>query len=104
MSLQTFEPETRREQARRRLIASIRRSLRKFGKELRIIRRALVHPEVPWYAKLVAWCSILYVFSPIQLLPNFIPVLGQMDDVLVVSLGTKFLRKRVSPSVLEGLG
>jgi uncharacterized membrane protein YkvA (DUF1232 family) len=56
---------------------------------------------VPWYAKLVAACAVLYVFSPIQLIPNFIPIIGQMDDVLVVGLGIRFLRKYVPQNVLD---
>jgi len=56
---------------------------------------------VPWYAKAVAGCAVLYVFSPIQLIPNFIPIIGQMDDVLVVSLGIKFLRRCVPKEVLD---
>jgi uncharacterized membrane protein YkvA (DUF1232 family) len=72
-----------------------------FFQQFRIIRRALRHPQVPWYAKLVAGGAVLYVVSPIQLIPNFIPVIGQMDDVLVVGLSVKFLRKCVRPDVLE---
>ena len=39
--------------------------------------------------------------SPIQSIPNFIPIIGQMDDVLVVALGVKYLRRWVPQSVLE---
>jgi uncharacterized membrane protein YkvA (DUF1232 family) len=56
---------------------------------------------VPWYAKLVAACSICYVFSPVQLIPNFIPVIGQLDDVLVITLGLKVLKKWVPQEVLK---
>jgi uncharacterized membrane protein YkvA (DUF1232 family) len=48
---------------------------------------------VPWYAKLVAACSICYVFSPVQLIPNFIPLIGQLDDMLVITLGLRVLKK-----------
>lgn len=50
---------------------------------------------MPWYAMLVAECSICYVFSPIQLVPNFIPLIGQLDDMLVITLGLKVLKKWV---------
>jgi uncharacterized membrane protein YkvA (DUF1232 family) len=56
---------------------------------------------VPWHAKTVAGCAVLYVISPIQLIPNFIPVIGQLDDVLVVTLAIKFLRRSVPQSVLD---
>jgi uncharacterized membrane protein YkvA (DUF1232 family) len=83
------------------LAETLKTSVRRFFQEFRVIRRALRHPQVPWYAKTVAGCAVLYVFSPIQLIPNFIPIIGQMDDVLVVSLGIKFLRKHVPQNVLD---
>ena len=44
-------------------------------------------PRVPWYAKVVAACVAAYAFSPIDLIPDFIPVLGYLDDVIIVPLG-----------------
>jgi uncharacterized membrane protein YkvA (DUF1232 family) len=86
---------------RQTLAETLKASARRFLGQFRVIRRALRHPLVPWYAKMVAGCAVLYVFSPIQLLPNFIPIIGQTDDVLVVSLGIKFLRKCVPQEVLD---
>jgi uncharacterized membrane protein YkvA (DUF1232 family) len=80
---------------------TLKKILSRFFRQFRIIRRALRHPRVPWYAKAVAGCAVLYVFSPIQLIPNFIPIIGQSDDVLVVSLGIKFLKKYVPQNVLD---
>lgn len=88
-------------QSRRSLSEKLKASIARFFKQFRIIRRALVHPQVPWYAKTVAGCACLYVISPIQLIPNFIPVIGQLDDVLVVTLAIKFLRRSVPQSVLD---
>ncbi len=79
------------------LMTSIKRLLREF----RIIRRTLVHPEVPWHAKLVAGFALLYLVSPIQLIPNFIPIIGQTDDVVVVMLAMRYLRKYVPKGVLR---
>src|SRR6476620_5413525 len=44
-------------------------------------------PRVPWYAKLVAGAGAAYAFSPIDLIPDFIPVLGYLDDVIIVPAG-----------------
>jgi uncharacterized membrane protein YkvA (DUF1232 family) len=88
----------RKEQA---LAETLKAPARRFLTQFRVIRRALRNPQVPWYAKMVAGGAVLYVFSPIQLIPNFIPIIGQMDDVLVVSLGIKFLRKWVPQNVLD---
>jgi uncharacterized membrane protein YkvA (DUF1232 family) len=60
-----------------------------------------VHPQVPWHAKAVAGCAVLYVVSPIQIIPNFIPIIGQMDDVLVVTLAIKYLKRYVPQDVLD---
>ena len=79
----------------------LKTSIRQLFKQFRIIRGALVHPQVPWHAKAVAGCAFLYVVSPIQIIPNFVPIIGQMDDVLVVTLAIKYLRRYVPQSVLE---
>lgn len=53
-----------------------------------------------WYAKVVAACTAGYLFSPIQFIPNFIPVIGFLDDVLVLFLGAKLLQRITPPDVL----
>jgi uncharacterized membrane protein YkvA (DUF1232 family) len=71
-----------------------------------VVRRAhtmklvLKHPLVPWPTKFVAACSLGYLVSPIQLIPTFIPVIGQLDDLFVLFLGFKFVRKTTPPNVL----
>jgi uncharacterized membrane protein YkvA (DUF1232 family) len=70
-------------------------------REFRVLTRALVHPKVPWYAKLVCGCAVLYVVSPVQLIPNFIPIVGQLDDFLVIGLSVRLLKRSVPPTVLE---
>jgi len=44
-------------------------------------------PRVPWYAKLLAGAVAAYALSPIDLIPDFIPVLGYLDDVIIVPAG-----------------
>jgi uncharacterized membrane protein YkvA (DUF1232 family) len=61
---------------------------------------AFKHPHVQWYAKLVAACTAGYLFSPIQLIPTFIPVIGLLDDFLVLFLGVKLLQKMIPPKIL----
>jgi uncharacterized membrane protein YkvA (DUF1232 family) len=70
-------------------------------KQFRTLRRALMHPGVPWYAKAVCGCAVAYVASPIQLIPNFIPVIGQLDDVLVLGLSLRFLKRCCPAEVLQ---
>jgi uncharacterized membrane protein YkvA (DUF1232 family) len=76
-------------------------------KAQRLYREALVfyfafkHPRMSWGAKLVAVCTAGYLFSPVQLIPNYIPVIGCLDDLLVVFLGVKLLHRITPPEVLS---
>ena len=54
---------------------------------------ALRHPETPWYAKLFLVLVIAYAVSPLDLIPDFIPVLGYIDDLLLIPLGVIFRGK-----------
>ena len=57
-------------------------------------------PRTPWYAKLCAACVVAYAFSPIDLIPDFIPVLGYLDDVIVVPLGIVLALKLIPADVM----
>jgi uncharacterized membrane protein YkvA (DUF1232 family) len=58
-------------------------------REVRVIWLIFKDSRTPWYAKLAAAGAVGYVFSPIQLIPSFIPVIGFLDDFLAVSIGIK---------------
>ena len=57
-------------------------------------------PRTPWYARLLAGIVVAYAFSPIDLIPDFIPVLGYLDDLLLVPLGVWLALKLIPPEVL----
>src|SRR5512135_3141923 len=56
--------------------------------------------RTPWYAKVVAICVVGYLFSPIDLIPDFIPVLGYVDDLLLVPLGIALAIRLIPREVL----
>ena len=58
--------------------------------------RLLRHPETRWYARGLLLLPMMYLCSPIQLMPNFIPVLGQIDDLLVIWITKKIVRELVT--------
>lgn len=62
---------------------------------------ACKRPEIPWYVKLLAIIIIGYALSPIDLIPDFIPVLGYIDDLVLLPLGIGLLVKLIPNEVLE---
>lgn len=60
-------------------------------------------PRVPWYAKLLAGLVAAYALSPIDLIPDFIPVLGYLDDLLIVPAGIWLSIRLIPPAVFAQL-
>lgn len=50
-------------------------------------------PRTPWYVRVIAACIVGYAFSPIDLIPDPIPILGYLDDVVLIPLGVAFVVK-----------
>ena len=59
------------------------------------------HPSTPWNAKIFAGLVVAYAFSPIDLIPDFVPILGYLDDLILVPLGVKLALKMIPPLVME---
>jgi uncharacterized membrane protein YkvA (DUF1232 family) len=57
-------------------------------------------PRTPWYAKVWAALVVAYAFSPIDLIPDFIPVLGYLDDLLLVPFGVYLALKLIPAEVM----
>ena len=57
-------------------------------------------PRTPWYARAFAALVVAYAFSPIDLIPDFIPVLGQLDDLILVPLGIYLTLRMIPQPVL----
>lgn len=58
------------------------------------------HPETPWLPKWTAVFVVAYALSPIDLIPDFIPVLGYLDDVIILPLGILLAIRLMPPAVL----
>jgi uncharacterized membrane protein YkvA (DUF1232 family) len=61
----------------------------------------LKHPQAPWYARALAALLTAYALSPIDLIPDFIPVLGYLDDLIIVPVGIWLLLKIIPSQVLD---
>jgi uncharacterized membrane protein YkvA (DUF1232 family) len=64
------------------------------------VYRVARDPRVPWYAKALALCVAGYALSPIDLIPDFVPVLGYMDDIIIVPLGILIVVKLIPPEII----
>src|SRR5882762_9832000 len=57
-------------------------------------------PRVPWYAKALAIAIAAYALSPIDLIPDFIPVLGYVDDLIIVPVGIAVVVRLIPPEIM----
>jgi uncharacterized membrane protein YkvA (DUF1232 family) len=67
--------------------------------DVRTLWAALRHPAAPRWLKIGAAMIVLYVLSPIDLVPDFIPGIGFIDDVVLVPLAIRWLLKRLPPEL-----
>ena len=73
---------------------------RRLKLETYAIYLAYKDPRTPWLARLFAACVVGYAFSPIDLIPDVIPVLGYLDDLVLVPLGVSIALRMIPPPVL----
>ncbi|MCM3772276.1 MULTISPECIES: YkvA family protein [Priestia] len=74
---------------------------RRLKKHLFILYLAYKDERVSWYTKLFTACVVAYAFSPIDLIPDFIPILGYIDDIIIVPLGIMLALKLLPKSVID---
>ena len=82
------------------MIDTWKRRARQLKAETYALYLAYRDRRTPWYARLFAACVVAYAFSPIDLIPDFIPVLGYLDDLILIPLGTALALKMVPPQVM----
>ncbi len=82
--------------------------LARIGGWARIVRRdgltlwfAVRHPAVPWYAKVLGFVAVAYALSPIDLIPDFIPILGMLDDLVILPALIWVVLKLIPSRVLD---
>ncbi len=82
-------------------IANIKSKAKNIKRDIFVLVEAYKHPRTPFYIKLLAILVVAYAFSPIDLIPDFIPVLGYLDDVILVPLGILLVMKCMPKDILE---
>ena len=73
---------------------------RSIRRDVHALSLASRDPRVPWYAKALALVVVGYALSPIDLIPDFIPVLGYLDDVILVPAGIWLVIRLIPPHVM----
>ncbi|MFH1074634.1 MAG: YkvA family protein [Candidatus Firestonebacteria bacterium] len=79
----------------------IEKITKKIKDNLKIIFFAMKHPRTPWYAKLTGSLVLLYALSPIDLIPDFIPVIGFLDDLIIVPAGLYLVLLMIPEEVVK---
>ena len=77
-----------------------RERARKLRQDVVAVALAMRDPRVPWYARALGACIVAYALSPIDLIPDFIPVIGYLDDLVLVPLGLLLILRLIPAEVL----
>lgn len=83
------------------MLTSLRQRARAIKRDTLALYLAARHPDTPWYAKALAVLIVGYALSPIDLIPDFIPVLGYLDDVILLPVGIFLCIRLIPPHVLD---
>nr|WP_281421525.1 DUF1232 domain-containing protein [Thermus brevis] len=62
---------------------------------------ALHHPRLPWHARLLASLVVAYALSPVDLIPDFVPILGHLDDLVLIPLGVALVLRLIPEEILR---
>ena len=75
-------------------------AVQKIRRDITILYYAYGDPRTPWYAKAASAAVLGYALSPIDLIPDFIPIIGYIDDLLIIPAGLFFILKMIPDEVL----
>ena len=82
-------------------ISNAKQWARTIKRDLHAVWLAARDPRTPWFAKVLALDVAAYAVSPIDLVPDFIPVLGYVDDIIIVPLGILLVVKLIPPEIMN---
>lgn len=85
----------------KRFVQNIKQKIGQFNDEIYALWLAYKDPRTPWYAKVFAALVAGYALSPIDLIPDPIPVLGYLDDAILLPLGVILARRMIPDEVLS---
>lgn len=79
----------------------LREKAQKMKMEIPAVFMALKHKRTPWFVKAAAGITIAYALSPVDLIPDFIPVLGYLDDLIILPLMVTAVLRMIPEDILE---
>ncbi|WP_338472998.1 DUF1232 domain-containing protein [Niallia sp. XMNu-256] len=82
-------------------ISKLKSKAKKVKQDIFVLVEAYKHPKTPLFVKLLSIIIVAYAFSPIDLIPDFIPILGYLDDIILIPLGIIIVLKLVPDDVLK---
>lgn len=83
------------------MLAHLKERASRLKTETYALYLAARHPGTPWYAKLLVAGIVAYALSPIDLIPDFVPILGYLDELVLIPLGIALAIKMIPSSILE---
>ncbi len=83
------------------LLSRLQSQARLLKIETQTLYLAALDPRTPWYAKGLVFLVVAYALSPIDLIPDFIPVLGYLDDLIIVPAGIALALTMIPPEVMK---
>ena len=83
------------------LFGKLKIKLENLKREIKALYLASKRDDVPWYAKLVILLVVGYALSPIDLIPDFIPILGYLDDIIILPIGIMLAIRLIPSNIMD---
>jgi len=85
------------------IVTKLKNWANEIKRDVMVLYLAARDERVPWYAKALAAFIAAYALSPIDLIPDFIPVIGYLDDLIIIPLGIALVIRMIPKNVMEDL-
>jgi uncharacterized membrane protein YkvA (DUF1232 family) len=83
------------------MLTKFKLKMKQLKKQITVVYLAYTHKDVAWYVKAFLLLILIYALSPIDLIPDFIPILGMLDDLILIPLGIIIAMKMIPRNIWE---